>query len=240
MNLATNEVFSNIWRNSGTLIVYPIYAAIGLTVFFLMVYLNKRYLEVSTKYALVVTLISAITCLLVIANPNLLPFYRQPPSLQFNLFNPSPLHVHSLPQGLLFLFAIPFCVKLYKKWIGGELNENEKKRGMEGIHAWLTPGNLICCFGIAFFSWHGYDANFWGVLFPLLCVIIMYPVLNMFSHMANKPPSPREDLSKAREKIFQLLENGKITVEESAELLRALSDNSDDDQADSKPVTKNN
>ncbi|MEW6239022.1 MAG: hypothetical protein AB1656_26880 [Candidatus Omnitrophota bacterium] len=125
-------------------------------------------------------------------------------------------------RGIIFFFAIPLAIKLYDKWINARLTPDEKLPGIDGVRAWLTPGNLICCLGTAYCSWQGYQTNFWGVLVPLLCALIAYPALNIYSQKSVSKPSPTEDLSQAREKIFQLLENGKITAQESVELLKAL------------------
>src|SRR6516165_8225176 len=42
---------------------------------------------------------------------------------------------------LLPLLAVPFVVRLYRKWIGGQLSGVEKLPGRDGVRAWLTPGN---------------------------------------------------------------------------------------------------
>jgi hypothetical protein len=54
-------------------------------------------------------------------------------------------------------------------------------------------------------------------------LLLAYPLLNMGSQSTRPMTvSPAEDLSKEREKVLQLLEAGKISAVESAELLNAL------------------
>ena len=132
---------------------------------------------------------------------------------------------------LLGLFLIPFILKLYQKWIYGELTEVEKKPGREGIRGWLTGGNLLCCLGISLCAWKGFDYSYWGVLMICLSVLLAYPLYNILSQNNTETmlrpvqsESPKDDLSAEREKVLTMLENGKITAAESAELLNALSE----------------
>jgi hypothetical protein len=124
---------------------------------------------------------------------------------------------------LLWLLVLPFGVKLYRKWIGGHLTEVEKLPGIDGVRAWLGVGNVICAALIPICVWavSGFSPiGFWALMFGLL---LAYPLLNMASESAQPVPvAPTEDLSGEREKVLQLLETGKISAVESAELLNAL------------------
>ena len=124
---------------------------------------------------------------------------------------------------LLPLLAVPFIARLYHKWIGAHLTVAEKLPGIDGMRAWLTSGNVFCavlipvCISINF----GYSPLAMGSLtFGLL---LAYPLLNFAASQSQPGPAvPAEDLSREREKVLQLLEAGKITALESAELLNAL------------------
>ena len=124
---------------------------------------------------------------------------------------------------LLPLLAVPFIAKLYGKWIGGHLTEAEKLPGIDGVRAWLGVGNVICAGLIPICVWQvfGYSPiGIWALTFGLL---LAYPLLNLASQSAQpEPAAAAEDLSKEREKVLQLLEAGKISPVESAELLNAL------------------
>jgi len=127
-----------------------------------------------------------------------------------------------LAKGMLVLFLLPFLLRLYRKWTEGVLTENEKLPGMDGIRAWLSPGNLICCFMISFCAWLGFNYSFWGAIMLTLGSCALYPILNSWGEPLSAPVAEKEDLSREREKVLQLLEAGKINAEESAELLNAL------------------
>jgi SHOCT-like protein len=118
---------------------------------------------------------------------------------------------------VLPLLAIPFAVRIYRKLIGGQLTEPEKLPGMDGVRAWLTPGNLICAILIPI------CASVPQMFILTFGSLLIYPVLNMLSTAVQPAPVvPPEDLSSEREKVLQLLEAGKISAVESAELLNAL------------------
>jgi hypothetical protein len=124
---------------------------------------------------------------------------------------------------LLPLLAVPFVIRLYRKWIGGHLTEAEKLPGIDGVRAWLGVGNIICAALISFCVWQAFGISPLPMLTLTFGAVLAYPLLNMASHPAQPAPvGPSEDLSTEREKVLQLLETGKITADESAELLNAL------------------
>jgi hypothetical protein len=128
-----------------------------------------------------------------------------------------------ISAGVLVLFAVPFLVNLYLKWIAGHLTEAEKASGMEGVRAWLRGGNLVCALVISLCAWLGFGYSFWGMLALTLMALLAYPLLNMASD-SFKPVEPKTDnLSPERERVLKMLDDGKITASESAELLNALS-----------------
>jgi len=192
--------------------------AAGVLIFTTLIY--RRYLNVSIRNAFLVSLL-CLTFYIVLLYQSFL-YKKIPDPLYYSDYCEHFWKFFLLYRGILFFFAIPLAIKLYDKWINARLTPEEKLAGIDGVRAWLTPGNLICCLGTAFCSWQGYKANYWGVLILLLGALIAYPALNIYFHKKVSHPSPKEDLSQAREKIFQLLENGKITAQESVELLKAL------------------
>jgi hypothetical protein len=123
---------------------------------------------------------------------------------------------------MLPLFAAPLLMKLYFKWLCGELTPEENALGAAGARAWLRGGNAICCAGISFCAWQGYGFPLWGIVTLTLLSLLGFPLINTLAQ--NEPAlAPRtDDLSSERERVLKLLENGKITADESAELLAAL------------------
>ena len=139
---------------------------------------------------------------------------------------------------LLPLLALPFVVRLYGKWVGGHLTDAEKLPGMNGVRAWLGVGNIICAVLLPICLWRVFGVSFFGAGALMFGLLLAYPLLNMASHSARPaPPLPVEDLSNEREKVLQLLEDGRITADESAELLNALSHSA---PRPPKPVTEMN
>lgn len=122
---------------------------------------------------------------------------------------------------LLCLLAVPFSVKLYRKIIGGHLTDTEKLTGYAGVRAWLGGGNFVCAVLIPFCAWQGMQVSLLSMFVLTFGLLLAYPLLN--TTMASpEPVLPAADLSNEREKVLQLLEVGKITADESAELLNAL------------------
>ena len=124
---------------------------------------------------------------------------------------------------LLPLLTMPFAVLLYRKWIGGHLTEAEKLPGIDGVRAWLGVDNVICAGLIPICVWQVFGYSPIGILALTFGALLAYPLLNMASDSAQPATAvPAEDLSKERDKVLQLLEAGKISPVESAELLNAL------------------
>jgi hypothetical protein len=125
---------------------------------------------------------------------------------------------------VLSLAIVPFVTSLYRKWIGGNLTEGEKLPGIEGVRAWLSVGNVISAIIISFCLCALFDFSFLGAVALMFGLVLVYPLLKTASQSVQVTPSiPAEDFSKEREKVLQLLEMEKITADETAELLNALS-----------------
>ncbi|MGA3171343.1 MAG: hypothetical protein ABSE62_10035 [Chthoniobacteraceae bacterium] len=126
--------------------------------------------------------------------------------------------------GLLALTGIPFAAKLYLGWIGGKLTEAEKTPGAVGFRAWLTPTNLALALCVSLCAAKALDYSFAGILLLTVGALAAYPLITTLTRAAPEQPSavPTENLTAEREKVLSMLDAGKITAEESAELLNAL------------------
>jgi hypothetical protein len=125
----------------------------------------------------------------------------------------------------LIIFAVPLGIKLYRAWIGIQVSPEEKAPGSIGVRAWLTPANLIISAIIAACAAGAYDYQFLAVLVLLVGCLLIQPIINTASDPASAPAlaaAPEPTLTAEREKVLSLLENGRITAEESADLLNAL------------------
>jgi hypothetical protein len=140
---------------------------------------------------------------------------------------------HDFSTGLSVVFAgmmplalFPFLAKLYLTWVAGTASEEEKAPGMAGVRAWLRGGNLICAILMALCFWIGFGYAFFGPLVLALLALLAFPLLNMAmsesSVPAAAPPPAAAAVTPERERVLKMLDDGKITAAECAELLNAL------------------
>ncbi len=123
---------------------------------------------------------------------------------------------------LLVLFAVPFFIKLYRAWTGIHVSPEEQAPGAAGVRAWLSPGNLIVATLIAICATAAFDCQFLGVVALLVGCLLIQPLVNTMGAGNLVSNNPESSHSAEREKVLSLLEAGRITAEESADLLNAL------------------
>ncbi len=126
--------------------------------------------------------------------------------------------------GILVLTGIPLAAKFYQAWIGGVATERERQPGVAGVRAWLSPIGLLLALGVSISAANGFDYSFLAVFILIIGALVAYPVFNSMQKpaSASPPAEPVDTLAGEREKVLSMLEAGKITAEESAELLNAL------------------
>ena len=132
-----------------------------------------------------------------------------------------------LSRGLALMLAVLLGLKLYEKWINRRLSDAEQSTDTGvALRAWMGGWNLVVALLIALCAWQGYDASFWFVLIVTMGALAAYPLMKLVTEPRPLPvipvAPPVESLSPERERVLRLLEQGKITAEESAELLAAL------------------
>ncbi len=185
--------------------------------------LYDRYLKGLKGRVFAVWLLGVLLGLLSAAQRlNLLPLQGVPP--------PPPIPAEKglwtalLAGMVLSLSAVALVYKLYRKWLGGDVTPEEKASGTILMGAWFSGSNIACCIMISLGAWQGYGYSFWGVLAWSLCALGAYPLIHSLSatETESATPVPAEDLSSERERVLKLLESGKITVDESTQLLSAL------------------
>jgi hypothetical protein len=129
-----------------------------------------------------------------------------------------------LAFGGAIVFLTAFVLRLWGRWVGDRATPEERQPGLAGVRAWFSASNVVVAVAIVLTTWLAFDVS------PLLMVVVVaaalaaYPVLRMES--APVTSTPVDDLSVEREKIVAMLEAGKLTPDESAELLQALSETS--------------
>jgi hypothetical protein len=140
--------------------------------------------------------------------------------------------LYFLGHGLFWVLAIALIIKLYEKWVNGRLTHAERAPGTVGLRAWLSVANLATCVALAacaFAATNGKHAELLvGTFAVATALVLAYPTYRFLTTPSSPAsPAPRDaargaDLSPERERVLRLLEQGRITADESAELLTAL------------------
>jgi hypothetical protein len=127
-------------------------------------------------------------------------------------------------RGAIVFVLVPFAIRLFNKWTGPLLTEAEKVRGSEGFRAWLGVRNVSLAVLISLCAWLGYGYSFWAMLVVTAGLVLAYPIFTTIDRAAGlvTPPPPPVDLTNERQRVLKLLEDGKITADECAELLNSL------------------
>jgi hypothetical protein len=146
-------------------------------------------------------------------------------------FQSAELYFGIAATGLLWPLVAAFFLRLWGRCIGTQATDAERQPGVEGIRAWFCPSNITVGALIVLCAWLGYEISpLWSVvvLAALLaaCPLVRMEPPTLAAAAAGPAPAMAEDLSAEREKIVSMLEAGKLTVEESAELLQALGESS--------------
>lgn len=127
---------------------------------------------------------------------------------------------------LCFIIAVPFVVRLWSKWVQGNLTEEERTPGAVGWRAWFRGGNIIAALIIAVLASKGFMIPLPLMLLATFGALAVYPAILSVGEMpapsSESPPISGDNLAMEREKVLSMLEAGKISAEESAELLTAL------------------
>jgi hypothetical protein len=118
----------------------------------------------------------------------------------------------ALAAGACIVLTTALVLRLWGRWIGD------------------SAGNVSVGVAIVVFAWSGFDVSPILTAVLLTAVFAAYPVIRMDAP-ATAPTAPRvvpappsDGHSLEREKIVSMLEAGKLTPDESAELLQALSE----------------
>jgi hypothetical protein len=132
----------------------------------------------------------------------------------------------ALAAGACILFLAAFVLRLWGRWIGDKATAAELLPGKPGVQAWFSAGNVTVALAIVVLAWMGFGIS------PVLSAVVLgailasYPLLRTESTNIPNPTMsrPTDTHAPEREKILAMLEAGKLTPDESAELLQALGD----------------
>lgn len=147
------------------------------------------------------------------------------------------LEFNSICGFLFFIFAVPFAAQLYLKWFKGALTDRERLPGAAGMAAWLSPSNLILALVIALTARYGSIdfLPFWPTLIVLLVILAAYPAWKTIQQVPPEAVAQPAPLTDERERVLRLIEEGKITPEDSVELLNALAESARAERLPARP-----
>lgn len=118
--------------------------------------------------------------------------------------------------------SIPLILRLYGKWIGGKSTPAELAGGAEGARAWLCPVNCVVALIVACTAWLAFDLPLILNLAVVFGLLLVGPAFRSVKpEIPVIAPVPEIGVSE-RDKVLAMLESGRITAEESAELFHAL------------------
>ena len=129
-----------------------------------------------------------------------------------------------LSASFLVICGASLVIKIHRAWMGIYITDAEKLPGIAGIRAWLSPTNVILALITSFCAWYGFGYPFLVIFALAVLILLAYPIANPMiqNSTPDQPSEEKDNLVSERERVLSMLDAGKITAEESAELLNAL------------------
>ncbi|MCL2640466.1 MAG: hypothetical protein FWD53_06455, partial [Phycisphaerales bacterium] len=131
--------------------------------------------------------------------------------------------VQVLACTVAFMLGLGIVVKCFRAVVMGRMTEHERAVNMRGLRAWLSPMSVVSLVGFAVGMSVAVGWSLWWVLMPL-AMLTAYPLIRMALHdeRAAEKEEDAEDLTEERNRVLTLVETGKISGEDAAELIAAL------------------
>ncbi|HVX85519.1 MAG TPA: hypothetical protein VH253_12115 [Phycisphaerae bacterium] len=118
------------------------------------------------------------------------------------------------------LLGVGWLWRLYAAWILGRMSGPENMADMRGIRAWLGPANMLMLLMFAGAAWVGLGWPFWLTAICGVAALAAYPVVHAMA--AGEGAEVLDPLAEERRRVLTLVEMGKISGEDAAELIAAL------------------
>ncbi|HVS73250.1 MAG TPA: hypothetical protein VHQ47_18490 [Phycisphaerae bacterium] len=119
------------------------------------------------------------------------------------------------------LLGVGWLWRLYAAWILGRMSGPENMADMRGIRAWLGPANMLMLLIFAGAAWVGLGWPFWLTAICGVAALAAYPVVHAMAG-GEGAAEVLDPLAEERRRVLTLVEMGKISGEDAAELIAAL------------------
>ncbi|CAN5519902.1 hypothetical protein BH09VER1_BH09VER1_51470 [soil metagenome] len=194
-----------------TIVGLAVMGVIALGVHFLLTWMLRLHLGMNNESAMA---FGALVTLLGVGSSIYFAMYGRAP-------NPTEGLLRVIGAGLFVIIGVPLWVKIYRAWIGMGVTPGEGTPGSVGFRAWLSPLKLMLAVAVALSAYFAYHIPLLEGLGISVGLLLVYPIGNSLG-AGGAPEAVRSDLGPERERVLSMLEAGRITADESAELLSAL------------------
>ncbi len=197
-------------------IEFPLF--ISFLSIFLVIPLLRKYSGVTIGKAILIGLFTAVAAMVAMISGD---------TVEIGSLESSGRILSVVGRALFIVLSVSFIIRMWRHWVGDAASAEERQPGTAGLAAWFSVANVIVGVVLVVSGYLGYDISW-----PLLALVVggalaAYPLLRIEMPAPAPAPAPESDpgVSVEREKIFSMLEAGKLTAEESAALLDALNEN---------------
>jgi hypothetical protein len=119
--------------------------------------------------------------------------------------------------------TVALLIKVYRAAVLDIAKPAERLTGTAGVRAWLSPLNVIAVIAISVTADLALDYNYFAVAILGLSALLAYPLAETVMQSSRSPEStPLQAPAEERQRVLALVEAGKISAEDAAELLSAL------------------
>lgn len=121
------------------------------------------------------------------------------------------------------MLALGLAAKVYLAVMTDRITAEERLPNGKGIRAWLSPMGWVTVAGIVLGACLGMGWPVWQTAAGAFGLLLAYPIVNCILHGGQRAqPQDTEDLTEERRRVLTLVETGKISGEDGAELIGTL------------------
>ena len=123
----------------------------------------------------------------------------------------------------MVMLGVGLLGKMYRVWILDKATEAEREPNGKGVRAWLSVGNLVMGMIFVMAAYVGRQWDPVGTAMAVVGLLLAYPATNCVLKGGEKPVEQEgEALAEERRRVLAMVEAGKISGEDGAELIGAL------------------